>query len=242
MRRSSPVLSLAARVVLSRKASDWASVFDGKPEECVCSLLEDHRGFFTDEEDALFDVSIDCGCRIRAYFEPSEDVLDDVEKFYFSAYGMELADVRERFAEFLDKICWDLEFNIRAVNDVVCSTAASDMPSRRPKILETSAAIFPVHAKFEKTCDPDIVEINCAEYLVARARRPIGKGKRVTKAALEAYADPYCQESCPCHALEDSEEKKLRTQAEEGNVMINCPKCGSCLGPQKKIEVRSALC
>jgi hypothetical protein len=49
-------MSIAVRVLLSRPASDWATLFDNVPKECICTFIRDYRQFFTDEEQALIDL------------------------------------------------------------------------------------------------------------------------------------------------------------------------------------------
>jgi hypothetical protein len=168
---------------------------------------------------------------------------------YLSSCGVEAKKgMRDHFARLLEGFCDRIDKNMRAVNDVVYSGPGNDMPSRLPEIVHTATAVYPVHAKLDTSCDPDVVEINCAEYLVVRARRPIKKGRAVTRASCTSYLydgederDDICEETgvwcgeCrPC-AEDWVGEEELRTRAEKGNVLINCPKCGSSLGMQKKV-------
>jgi hypothetical protein len=148
----------------------------------------------------------------------------------------------------LEGLCDRIERNVRAVNDVLYSRSPIEMQSFLPKIMQTATAIYPVYAKFDKTCDPDVVEVNCAEYIVARARRPIKKGRVVTRASCASYLyddvderaaifderGMWCGDCRPCEEDWDGEDELL-ARADRGNVLINCPKCGSSLGMQKKV-------
>ncbi len=241
-------MSLSLRVFLSRKMSDWATLFDNDPEECLCTFNRDYRQFFTDEEQALLDLYKErpCGCMQH---DESDDVLDDLDGLYFPGCGVEVnRKVRERFARILEGFCDRIDSCMRPVNEVVYSKSANELSSNQPEIVQTAMAVFPVYAKFDKTCDPDVVEINCAEYLVVRARRPIKKGKAVTRASFTSYLDGalseredvasarhvWCGDCRPC--IEDWVDGcELRSRAEDQTILINCPKCGNCLGNLKKI-------
>jgi hypothetical protein len=242
-------MGLAACVLLSRMASDWAALFDRKPEECLCTFGRDHRQFFTDEELALLDLGIGRPCVCTEDQDECDEVLDDLEEIYFSRSGLEVTrDVRERFARLLAGLRDRVSSRFRDVTDVVYSRASNQLLSRLPWIVETAIAIYPVYANFGSTCDPDVVEINCAEYLVVRARRPVKKGKVVTRASIATYlrenlvqrldlsqaCDNWCSGCRPCYEDWPMEEE-LTTRAEKGNVLISCPKCGSSLGMQKKV-------
>lgn len=109
-------MCLAMRVLINRKASNWATLFDGKHKECLCTWIEDYRGFFTEEEKAQLDLGKvhPCACLIHI---GSVGIMDNLGEFYFSASEM-YPGVRERSTRLLNglRICiWQ---NTRGVNKV----------------------------------------------------------------------------------------------------------------------------
>jgi hypothetical protein len=131
---------------------------------------------------------------------------------------------------------------VRSVNDVVLDeNCLNDVPD----VFQVSTAVYPYWTKFTPSCDPDVVEINCAEYLVVRARRPLKKGKAITRSSGASFLNRLVGERraiirerfrCDCRPCKEDwpKEEVLRAQAEKGEFKVNCPKCGSSLGLHRK--------
>ncbi len=241
-------LYLALRLLLTRKITEWE-------EDAFCILMLNPasidtwhkcKRFFTPYERVLLQLPKMPGddTSVDEYEEREEDVQECLDAvallvdhpvvgFFERYYAAWLCGFRSRFRR-----------AVRSANDVVLDKKClNDVPD----VFQVSTAVYPYWSKFTPSCDPDVVEINCAEYLVVRARRPLKKGKAITRSSGSSFLDCTLDErreailekrgsQCNCRPCKENwpTEAVLRAQAEKGEFKVNCPKCGSSLGLHRK--------
>jgi hypothetical protein len=223
---------------------EWQDAFcDLKLDDSSMDTWHTYTEFFTPEEQVLL--------KLPKTPPQSPSVPQVLTGVHIGAYAVELLlkaeenrPLRDEFGQYcrvwLDGLRSRFRRACRSVNDVMLDVKCLD---ELPDVFQVSTAVYPYWSKFTPSCDPDVVEINCAEYLVVRARRPLKKGKAITRSSGSSFLDCTLDErreailekrgsQCNCRPCKENwpTESVLQTQAENREFKVNCPNCRSCLG------------